>query len=173
MSNYYIMPRPKTKKELLSLSQENYNKLMGLVESFSETERNNKFPKGYLNRNSTDVLAHLHHWHLMVLDWYVIGMTGKKPDMPAKGYSWKTVPELNRMIREKYKDVDYARVKNLLDCSYNDIQKLIKSHSNQELFEKKKYKWTGTTSLGAYLISATSSHYDWGYRLIKKATKVK
>ena len=37
--------------------------------------------------------------------------------------------------------------------------------------EKKKYKWTGSTSLGAYLVSATSSHYDWAYKLIKKCLK--
>ncbi|MDR1911573.1 MAG: ClbS/DfsB family four-helix bundle protein, partial [Helicobacteraceae bacterium] len=36
-----------------------------------------------------------------------------------------------------------------------------------ELFTKNKYEWTGTTSLGSYLISATSSHYDWGLKTIK------
>lgn len=40
-----------------------------------------------------------------------------------------------------------------------------------ELFEKKRYKWTGTTLLGAYFVSATSSHYDWAYKLIKKAKR--
>ncbi|MEL6140134.1 MAG: ClbS/DfsB family four-helix bundle protein, partial [Bacteroidota bacterium] len=33
------------------------------------------------------------------------------------------------------------------------------------------YAWTGTTSLGAYLISSTSSHYDWAYKLIKRCKK--
>ncbi len=166
------MPRPKTKKELLALSQGNYRKLVDFVESFNKMERNKEFPKGYLNRNSTDVLAHLHHWHLMVLDWYTVGMAGKKPDMPAKGYTWKNVPDLNRNIWAKYKDFSYVDVKKLLDASYADIQKLIERHSDQELFEKKKYKWTGSTSLGAYLVSVTSSHYDWAYKLIKKSQKL-
>ena len=167
------MPRPKTKEELLQLSTANYNKLIDFVESFNEAEHNQEFPEGYLNRNSTDVLAHLHHWHLMVLDWYAVGMAGKKPDMPAKGYTWKTVPDLNRIIWKKYKDSNYKAIRRLLNTSYRDIQKLIEKHSDQELFEKKKYHWTGSTSLGAYLISATSSHYDWAYKLIKKASKVK
>lgn len=165
------MPRPKTKKELLSISQTNYHRLLNLIESYNEIDRNKEFPLGYLNRNSTDVLAHLHHWHLLILDWYAVGMSGKKPDMPAKGYTWKTVPELNRAIREKYREINYPNVKKLLDSSFVAIQKLIEKHSDEELFEKKKYKWTGSTSLGAYLISATSSHYDWAYKLIKKATK--
>lgn len=165
------MSRPKTKKELLALSQANYRKLLDFIESLSEMERHQEFPLGYLNRNSTDVLAHLHHWHLLVLDWYAVGMSGKKPDMPAKGYTWKTVPELNRAIWEKYREVNYPNVKKLLDSSFIAIQNLIETHSDEELFEKKKYQWTGTTSLGAYLISATSSHYDWAYKLIRKASK--
>ncbi len=167
------MPRPKSKKELLDLSQTNYFKLIDFVDSFSEVERITEFPKGYLNRNSTDVLAHLHQWHLMFMNWYAMGMNGKKPNIPSKGYTWKTSPELNRKIQEKYRGSDYKDVKKLLDTSYGEIRKLIEKHTDNELFEKKKYKWTGTTSLGAYLISATSSHYDWAYKLIKKATKVK
>ncbi len=166
------MPRPKTKDELLQLSKLNYDKLLNFIESLDDSKRNREFPEGYLNRNSTDVLAHLHHWHLMVSDWYKTGMAGKKPDMPAKGYTWKTLPDLNRNIWGKYKDVDYSTIRKLLDDSYRGLRSLIKKHSDQELFEKKKYPWTGSTSLAAYLISTTSSHYDWAYKLIKKATKV-
>lgn len=57
----------------------------------------------------------------------------------------------------------------MLSQSFDDLQKIIQQHTDRELFEKKKYKWTGTTSLGAYLVSATSSHYDWVLKLIKKA----
>lgn len=92
------MPRPKTKDELLELSQKNFAKLNELVDSYSSEEQVAEFPEGTMNRNIRDVLAHLHHWHLMMLEWYEIGMKGDKPDMPAKGYTWKTVPELNREI---------------------------------------------------------------------------
>jgi hypothetical protein len=107
----------------------------------------------------------------MMLEWYEIGMKDKKPEMPAKGYTWKTVPELNRKILEKYRNVELKKVREDLNLSYQQLQKVIEQHSNEELFEKKRYKWTGTTSLGSYLISATSSHYDWAYKLIKKAKK--
>jgi hypothetical protein len=165
------MPRPKTKDELLELSQKNFSKLNELVDSYSLEEQNAEFPAGTMNRNIRDVLAHLHHWHLMMLEWYEIGMKGEKPEMPAKGYTWKTVPELNRKIWEKYRNVELKKVREDLNQSYQQLQKVIEQHSNEELFEKKRYKWTGTTSLGSYLISATSSHYDWAYKLIKKAKK--
>ena len=49
---------------------------------------------------------------------------------------------------------------------------IIGKHSDEELFTKKKYQWTGTTSLGAYLIGSTSSHYDWALKTIKPLRKL-
>lgn len=167
------MPKPKSKKELLEISQENYKILIDLVNSYSMEEIRKDFPKGTMNRNIRDVLAHLHHWHLMMLDWYKIGMAGEKPKMPAKGYTWKTLPDLNFKIWQTYQDWDLEKIKELLNESYTEIQKLITNHTNEELFEKRRYKWTGTTSLGAYLISNSSSHYHWAIKLIKKSKKEK
>lgn len=96
----------------------------------------------------------------MFLDWYEVGMSGKKPDMPTKGYTWKMTSELNHKIWEDYQDISLETAKELLNSSYSSLQEIIAKHSEEELFEKKRYKWTGSTSLGAYLISATSSHYD-------------
>lgn len=165
------MSRPKTKQELLYLSNENFKKLNDYIEGLSSEEQLKEFPEGTMNRNIRDVLAHLHHWHLMMLDWYEIGMSGAKPEMPAKGYTWKTTPELNKWIWKKYQDTGFDNARSLFTDSFKQVQALITNHTNEELFEKKKYKWTGTTSLGAYLISATSSHYDWAMKLIKKAKK--
>lgn len=164
-----IMPRPTHKKDLLALSQKNFKDLNDFIDGFSDHDKNQAFPKGTMNRNIRDVLAHLHHWHLMLLDWYTVGMKGDKPDMPAKGYTWKTTPDLNKAIWEQYQATDLKDVRKMLTDSFNAIQVIIQKHSDDELFTKKKYKWTGTTSLGAYLVSATSSHYDWALKLIKKA----
>ena len=165
------MPRPKNKTDLISLSNANFQKLNELVDSFSPEELKGEFPPQYMNRNVRDILAHLHHWHLMMLEWYEVGMSGDKPDMPAKGYTWKTVPDLNRRIWEKYRQTKLVEIRKDLEESFKAIQDLIDKHSDEELFEKKKYKWTGSTSLGAYLISATSSHYDWALKIIKQYKK--
>ncbi len=165
------MPRPTNKTELLSLSQKSYKDLNNFVDSFPDEDKNREFPAGTLNRNIRDVIAHLHHWHLLVLEWYSIGMKGEKPEMPAKGYTWKTTPELNKTIWEKYRSTDLQTARKLLDKSFKEVLSLIEKHTNEELFEKKKYKWTGSTSLGAYLVSCTSSHNDWALKLMKKAMK--
>lgn len=167
------MARPKTKPELQELSQQNYEQIIELIESLSPEAMYEDFPPGYLNRNIRDVIAHLHEWHTMVMTWHEVGLTGVKPDIPAKGYTWKTTPELNRAIWNKYKETCFEEAVLLFNDSHQQIMKLIERHTDEELFEKKRYKWTGTTSLGAYLISATSSHYDWALKLIKKCRKAK
>ena len=165
------MPRPKTKDELLSLSQSNFSKLLDYIDTLPEVKRNQAFPSDMLNNNIRDVLAHLHHWHLMMLEWYEIGMSGIKPEMPAKGYTWKTTSDLNKWINEKYSNHKFDDIKDNLNKSHNKVMQLVHDHSDEELFTKKLYKWTGSTSLGAYLISSTSSHYDWAFKLIKKVLK--
>ena len=165
------MPKPTNKEALLSLSNTKYKELILLVNSYSKKELSKDFPKGLLNRNCRDVLAHIHHWHTLFLDWYAVGMAGEKPQMPSIGYTWKTVPELNKEIQKTYLNTSFEEIIELLEVSFNEVQKIINAHTNEELFTKKKYRWTGTTSLGAYLISATSSHYHWGQILIKKSMK--
>ena len=165
------MPKPKTKEELLELSETNYQKLMSLISSYSEEEQHREFPEGTLNRNIRDVLGHLHHWHLLFLGWYEEGMAGRKPDIPAKGYTWRTTSDLNKLIQQTHSSKPLPGINTKLKHSHADIQSIISRHSQEELFTKKLYPWTGSTSLAAYLISATSSHYGWAYKLIRKCKK--
>ncbi len=167
------MPRPATKKSLIELSNKYFTDLIHLINALPSEKQNVTFPAGTLNRNIRDVLAHLHHWHLLMLGWYKEGMNGNKPEMPAKGHTWKTTPELNKEIQIMYNSTPLSKVKKMLQESFNEIQMIITAHTDSELFEKKKYEWTGTTSLGAYLVSATSSHYEWALKLISKALKEK
>ncbi|MFT5723239.1 MAG: hypothetical protein ACI9JN_000348 [Bacteroidia bacterium] len=78
---------------------------------------------------------------------------------------------MNKWIWEKYKDSSLEIAKQKFNKSYLQVRAIIEQRSDAELFQKKRYKWTVTASLGAYLISATSSHYDWTLKLIKKVTK--
>jgi len=165
------MPKPNSKQELLDLSEANYRALLTLIESYDDDDLDNIFPEGMLNKNIRDVIAHLHEWHMMMLSWHEAGKKGVMPDMPAKGYTWLTTKQLNVDIREKHLDTSLTKARLLLDSSYVEVRKLIESHSDEDLFEKKKYKWTGSTSLGAYLISNTSSHYAWAIKVIKKGMR--
>ena len=165
------MPKPKSKAELVSASQRNFEKLISFIDALPDDQQETHFPEGTLNRNIRDVLAHLYHWQLMFLDWYRVGMLGEKPEMPMKGYTWRDTPKLNQMIWKKYQLTTLNQAKVLLSDSHEVLSLIIQKHSEEELFVKKKYNWTGSTSLGAYIISATSSHYDWAWKFIRKSLK--
>ncbi|MDM1384421.1 ClbS/DfsB family four-helix bundle protein [Myroides marinus] len=162
------MSRPTNKTDLLALSSNLYDKLVSTIESLDKTRLNEDFTTISLNKNVRDVLMHLHEWHIMFLSWYEVGMAGGKPIMPAVGYSWKTTPELNIAINQKHQNISALESIDKFKESHLKVIQIIKQHSDEELFEKKRYTWTGSTSLGAYLISATSSHYDWALKFLKK-----
>jgi hypothetical protein len=103
-----------------------------------------------------------------MLGWYESGMRGERPDIPATGFTWRTTPDLNRELWAKHQDTSLEAALQLLEHSHQEVHNLILRHTDEELFTKKRYAWTGTTSLGAYLISSTSSHYDWGLKKLKK-----
>jgi hypothetical protein len=169
------MPRPADKKELLELVEINFNKLLGFIDTLPDEIKNGAYNNNELNdRDKTiaDVICHLHEWHLMVGNWYKIGMSGKKPAIPAEDVTWQKLPVLNHRIYEKYKGTELKEAIKMFKMSHKTVTALIEKHTTYELFTKKKYQWTGTTSLGAYLISATSSHYDWGLKTIKPLKKL-
>ncbi len=156
---------------MLDLGWKNFQKLNDYIDSLSTPEQEQEFPKGTLNRNIRDVLAHLHEWHLMMMEWYSVGMAGKKPDMPAKGFNWRTCPQLNEQIQEQYSTMELEEARELLAASFHQVRELIMKHNNEELFEKKQYKWTGSTSMGYYFASATSSRYDSALKLIRRCRR--
>ena len=165
------MARPNTRKDLIDLSRTNYEKILKMV---NEVTVDVISEAGACEHWSIkDILAHLHGWHLMYLRWYEEGMAGEKPEMHASGYTWATTPALNAEIYARYKDEALGEILILLDETHHKVMKIIENHSDEELFTKKKYTWTGTTSLGSYTVSAMSSHYDWAIKQIKTFLKSK
>jgi hypothetical protein len=94
------------------------------------------------DRNVRDVLTHLHEWHLMMQDWYKVGMAGKKPAIPREGYTFQTLPAMNRVIWEKYQKTAPTKAFDLIRQSHTDVMNLARKHTDDELFTKKKYPWT-------------------------------
>jgi len=167
------MARPTTKQDLEFLAKENYQKLLSLIETLHERQREETFPEGTMNRNIRDVIGHLYHWHLLFLSWYEVGMRGEKPKIPKEGYTFADTPKLNQEIWAECQKISLAEVFSKFEVTHNKVFQIIEKHTDEELFTKKKYHWTGSTSLGSYLISSTSSHYDWALKLIRKSIKKK
>jgi hypothetical protein len=166
------MPRPTTKADLLDLANRNIEKLFSFIESLPKEYQEKEYPLNERDKTIRDVLCHLYEWHCMMEHWYDDGIKGKDPVIPAEGYTWKTLPAMNREIWKKYQDTSFLESKKLLRKSHKKMMSLIESISNEDLFSSNVYKWTKTTTLGAYFVSATSSHYDWALKTVKPIKKM-
>jgi len=164
-------------------SKENYEKLNLFISQLSEDElqtpfdfsRDLKKKEAHWKRdkNLRDVLIHLYEWHQLLLHWIGENKKGVKTSFLPAPYTWKTYGEMNRALRKKHQTTSLQTAKQFLNKSHSEVMKLIDSFSDQELFTKAYFSRTGTTSLGSYCISATSSHYDWAMKKLKKASFLK
>jgi len=175
------MPRPKTKEELLSTSEDNYNKLIKMINNLSEKELMTPFDfstdekkiENHWNRDKDlkDILIHLYEWHQLLLKWIKSNKNyDSKPFLPEE-YNWKNYGEMNVEFFNKHQRTTLAESKRLLAKSHRDVMKIIKTFTNEELFTKKYFDWTGTTSLGSYCVSSTSSHYEWAMKKLRAHKK--
>jgi Uncharacterized conserved protein len=161
------MARPTTKEQLIQLGEENFKKLFALINSMSREEQEQTFSFEDRDRNVRDVLVHLYEWHQLLLNWANSNQSGTKANFLPEPYNWKTYPQMNIVFWEKHQRTSLEESVTILEKSHSDVIKLIGSFSNEELFTSKYFPWTGTTSLGSYCVSATSSHYDWAMKKIK------
>jgi len=118
-----------------------------------------------------DVLVHLYEWHQLLLHWIQNNKEGVAVNFLPEPYNWKSYPQMNVEFWKKHQNTSLTEAKTNLKESHSKVMMLIDSFSDEELFTKKHFSWTGTTNLGSYCISATSSHYDWATKKIKKHIK--
>lgn len=187
------MPRPQNKTDLLSLAEKNYDELVKFIASMSEDEKNTPFDFSSLNKkeahwnrdkNTRDVICHLVEWHKLLLKFVAENMKGESGGKSENGkpaivyqflpepYNWKNYGDMNRAIWQNCQNVPLEKALADFAESHKKLMELAESFSNEELFAKKHFAWTGTTNLGAYFISTTSSHYDWAIKKLKAHRKI-
>ena len=175
------MPRARNKDELMQFSEENYAKLMELISNMTEKQMNTPFDfsgdagkkEAHWSRdkNVRDVLIHLYEWHCLMLKYPKAneGVTDKKSAiafLPAE-YSWKTYGAMNSMFWKRHQNTSLENAKALLSKSHKEVLALADQYTDEELFTKGYFPWTGTSSLGSYFVSNMSSHYAWAIKKIQ------
>ena len=175
------MSRPTTKTDLLTAAKENYAKLNLIISSLTQKELDTQFDFSKdekkkeqhwkRDKNLRDVLIHLYEWHNLMLDWVRSNMDGKEKSFLPYPYNWKTYGDMNVEFWKKHQKTSLENAKKMLDNSHEQIIKLIDTFTNENLFSKGVYKWTGGTTLGSYFVSVSASHYDWAIKKIKAHQK--
>lgn len=177
------MPRPTTKIDLITTADEQFSKLWQLIDSMDDQKQNAPFAfsEAFLQKrteahwqrdqNLRDVLIHLYEWHQLLLNWVTSNQKGEaQPFLPVP-YNWRTYGKLNEEFIEKHQNTSLDEAKQLLNNSHADVLNMIEAFTNEELFAKNTLSWTGTSTLGSYCVSATSSHYEWAIKKMKQHIK--
>lgn len=174
------MARPKTKIELIKAGNEKYEKLLELINTIPENHINGIFEFDISkekeahwkrDKNIRDILIHLYEWHMLLLNWIENNQKGVEKQFLQEGYNWRTYGEMNVKFWEKHQDTPYNKSFELLQNTHREVMDLAEEFSDDELFTKGVFKWVGGSTLGSYFASATSSHYDWAMKKIKKYKK--
>ena len=175
------MARPTTKKDLIEATNNNFEKLWQLIDSMTEEALNIEFDFSSdfkkkeahwkRDKNLRDVLTHLYEWHQLLLNWVKSNKAGNRTPFIPEPYNWKTYGDMNVELWKKHQNTNLESAKQMLKESHEDVLVLVKTFSNKELFTKKVFDWTGTTTLGSYCVSAMSSHYDWALKKLRAHIK--
>lgn len=165
------MPRPTTKSELISLSQANFEKLFSMIDGLSEMEKNAHFAFTLRDKNIRDVLVHLYEWHQLLLNFINKNLAGFRAGFLPAPYNWRTYPAMNVRFWEEHQNTPLNQAVDELQQSHRSVMQLIGKFSDEQLFTKNYYDWTGNATLGSHIVSAMSSHYDWALKIIKKHKK--
>lgn len=170
------MARPTTKIELTDAANQSFAQMWQLIDSMSEQQQMLSFNFGnqrdkethwLRDENIKDVLVHLYEWHSLLLNWLAANRQGIQQAFLPQPYNWRTYPKLNIQFKEAHQATSLEKAKILLEQSHQQVMSELKTFSNIELFEKQYFKWTGSSNLGSYFISSTSSHYQWAIKKIK------
>ncbi|KGR76282.1 ClbS/DfsB family four-helix bundle protein [Ureibacillus sinduriensis] len=152
------------KDSLLENSDKTFKVLLEIIESVPSRKRSISIENGERDKNFRDVIMHLYEWHGMLERWYREGMDGDIPSMPAPGYKWSTLKQLNMEIWKNYQDVSLNQALKKLKLSHERVMDLIKCHTDEEIMTKKYYKWTKTSNLYTYFAANTFQHYKWAIK---------
>ena len=175
------MPRPRSKDECIVQAEDKFEKMMELIEFMPVKVRQSPFhfdaklleKQAHWSRdkNIRDIYVHLYEWHQLLLSWVKANESGKQEPLLPFPYNWKTYGEMNQAIWLKHQECSEEQAEKMLNKSHQEVMRLIDSHTDEELFTKQYYPWTGTSNLGSYCISVTSAHYEWAIKKLKAHIK--
>jgi len=167
--------RARNKKKLLENSHKYFDEIINLIKEFPTEIKKKEFVNKELNsrdKTISDVICHLHEWHNMMENWYLIGLKGKIPETPMEGFNWQQLNEVNAIIYEKYKGTKLNEALKIFKNSHKKLMEIMEELDNEELYKTFPYEWTGKHTLGSFFDSNTSCHYQWALATLRKLNKI-
>lgn len=115
-----------------------------------------------------DLLAHRTEWGRMLLRWYDQARAGTVPAVPSAEFKWNQLPALNADIQRRFADVPLERIEADFAEVHDRLSTVVEAMEEDELFGAHSYSFTGSTTLAAYVTSASAAHYRSATKLIRR-----
>lgn len=175
------MARPTSKEDLVAAATADYDKLMTMIETMTPDQRIGNFtfdPKAagkeahwQRDKNLRDVLIHLYEWHNLLLNWVNTNQEGTPtPFLPAP-YNWRNYKAMNEGFWANHQQTSLEDATESFKKSHHAVMTMIDTLTGNDLFSKAALPWTGGSTLGQYCVSATTSHYKWAQKKLRRHIK--
>lgn len=162
------MPAADTKDALVAVSVKEFDKLQTLLTSVANAEA---LAKDSEDTSIRDVLVHRAYWIDLFLGWSADSRAGRTVHMPAEGYGWGDLKDLNARIRAENADIDWEAAKTALAVSHDRLMKHLNGLSNAALYGEPMSGGNGKWTEGRYAESAGPSHYRSAAKYIRARLK--
>lgn len=159
------MARATTKAELLAEIRKERRTLEQLLDHIPDDRRLEPVAD---DLSVKDLLAHRTEWGRMLLHWIDEARRGGTPAVPHERYKWNQLPALNAEIQARYRDTPLDEVVAAWRAVHDELVRTIEATDETELFTPGGLSFVGTTTLAAYVTSATAAHDRSARRLIAK-----
>lgn len=169
------MAQPTDKISLISMAQEGYDTLMqalteadqqSLETPFLPQDSKGKCTTFQQGENMRDVLTHIYEWQRLQAAFVDNIRRGEPKDFIPDPYR-KNYKEMDEVNRQKHQSTTLSQAIDMLQKSHPEMIQLIESFTDEELFGKKVFKVTYTTTMAAYFASVTTSPYSQALKRLK------
>lgn len=173
------MAKPTDKASLVEALQEGFLQLMDVLKTadhakleadFLRQDKNEKCTTFSQGENVRDLLTHIYEWQRLQVSFVDNIRKGTPRDFIQEPYrkNYKEMDEVNRLKHQKT-SLDQAII--MLEKSHAEIISLIDTFTDEELFGKKVFRVTYTTTMAAYFVSVAVSPYSQSLKRIKSHLK--
>jgi len=157
--------RFESRQELLDDVTEERYKLDSLLQTIPDDDKLREVVDGM---SVKDLLAHRTEWGRMMIQWYREARAGEASVVPTEKYKWNQLKELNAEIFGRFTDTPLQEIESQFAFVHDELYELVENASEEELFTKKYYAFTGSSDLATYFNSASAAHHRSAYKHINK-----
>lgn len=170
---------PTEKSELLNVANNSFQELLALLSNtdheilerdFEPLKANAKCTTFEQGDNIRDILMHIYEWQRLQSAFVHNIRQGAPKDFIPEPYR-KDYKEMDRVNFEKHKSTSLSDALKLISASHEEMMDLMGSFTHEELFNKKVFKVTYTTTMAAYFISVTVQPYSKALKRLKSHLK--